>query len=157
MAIKPLHHYEALLRWTGAAKGPVRGYKDYSREYEVQLAGKPLLRGSADPSFLGDPELVNPEDMLLAALSACHMLSFFAECAFAKVEVHDYEDNASGTMVFEGRGGQFTDVLLRPNALLSNCDEARALELHERAHKSCFIARSVNFPVRHEAVSRFRA
>lgn len=157
MAIKPLHHYEAVLRWTGAGKGPVRGYKDYSRDYEVQIPGKPLLTGSADPSFLGDPALINPEDMLLAALSACHMLSFFAECAFAKVVVHEYEDSASGTMQFEGRGGQFTDVLLRPNALLSNCDEAKALELHERAHKNCFIARSVNFPVRHAAVSRLVA
>lgn len=146
------HRYEAKLTWSGADQGPVREYAGYAREYRVEIPGKPALRGSADPGFRGDPALHNPEDLLVAALSACHMLTYLALCARAKVEVLAYEDEASGTMVLEGAGGRFSEVVLRPRVTVapgSDLDRARAL--HEGAHDNCFIARSVNFPVRHEA------
>lgn len=145
------HTYAAKLTWTGAAHGPVRDYAGYSREYTVEVAGKPALRGTADPMFKGDASLHNPEDLLLAALSGCHMLTYLALCARAKIEVVGYEDDASGTMVMESGGGRFTEVTLRPRVSVapgSDLDKARAL--HEAAHRDCFIASSVNFPVRHE-------
>lgn len=149
------HHYAAHLTWTGAARGPTKDYASYSREYVVRIEGKSDLIGSSDPLFRGDPKLHNPEDWLLAALSACHMLTYFAICARKGIQVVAYEDGASGTMALEGGGGHFTEVVLRPKVTLAAGSDARAAEaLHEEAHKNCFIAASVNFPVRHEAETR---
>jgi organic hydroperoxide reductase OsmC/OhrA len=146
------HHYQVQVTWTGAAAGGTRGYAGYSREYRADFLGKPSITGSADPAFRGDPKLYNPEDMLVLALSACHMLSYLALAALEGLEVVAYEDSAGGTMQQEGRGGRFVEVTLRPRVTLApGADRARAEALHEEAHKACFIANSVNFPVRHEA------
>ncbi|MGE5766412.1 MAG: OsmC family protein, partial [Bacteroidota bacterium] len=103
-------------------------------------------------AFRGDPNLHNPEDMLVLALSSCHMLSYLALAALEGLEVVAYEDSAQGTMQQEGRGGRFTDVLLRPRVTVApGSDLSRAEALHDEAHRTCFIANSVNFPVRHEA------
>ena len=116
------------------------------------MDGKPTLRGSSDPLFRGDPALHNPEDLLVAALSSCHMLSYLAHAARAGLHVLAYEDDATGTMTFAGGGGRFTDVLLRPRVTIAaGADAALAEALHGRAHDDCFIAASCNFPVRHEA------
>jgi organic hydroperoxide reductase OsmC/OhrA len=146
------HHYDLKLRWTGAAMGPTASYAGYSREYRIEIAGKPPITGSADPTFRGDPALANPEDMLVAALSACHMLSYLAVCALGKIKVISYEDAASGTMSEIGpQRSAFTEVVLRPRVVISaDSDAAKAKALHDQAHKICFIANSVNFPVRHE-------
>lgn len=146
------HHYQVQVTWTGAAGGGTADYKSYSREYRADFPGKPSITGSADPTFRGDPKLHNPEDMLVLALSACHMLSYLALAALEGLEITSYEDDARGTMQQEGRGGRFTEVVLRPRVTLApGADRARAEALHEAAHKTCFIANSVNFPVRHEA------
>ena len=146
------HEYRARLRWTGAEGSPTASYASYSREYTVDFAGKPSLRASADPMFRGDPALHNPEDMLMAALSACHMLSYLAEAARAGLHVTAYEDDASGAMALEHGGGHFIEVTLRPRVTVApGSDLDLAMRLHERAHEACFIASSVNFPVRHEA------
>ena len=146
------HHYAAHLVWTGAEKGPTRDYASYSRDYVVRIEGKPELVGSSDPLFRGDPKRHNPEDWLMAALSACHMLTYLAICARSGLQVLSYEDAASGTMVLEGGGGHFTEVVLRPKVVLAaGADRAKAEAVHEEAHRHCFIAASVNFPVRHEA------
>ena len=146
------HHYDLKLRWTGAASGPTASYAGYSREYRIEIPGKPPITGSADPTFRGDPALANPEDMLVAALSACHMLSYLAVCALGKIKVISYEDAASGTMSEIGpQRSAFTEVVLRPRVVISaDSDAAKAKALHDQAHKICFIANSVNFPVRHE-------
>ena len=145
------HGYEARLTWTGAARGGTTSYDAYSREHVVEIAGKPPLRGSADPLFRGDPALHNPEDLLVAALSACHLLSYLALAARAGLHVVAYEDDARGTMEFAGGGGRFTEVVLRPRVTVAaGADEALALRLHDTAHAQCFIASSVSFPVRHE-------
>lgn len=147
------HHYEIQVTWTGAAAGGTRDYKTYSRAFRADFKDKPSIAGSADAAFRGDPALHNPEDMLVLALSACHMLSYLALAALEGLEVTAYEDSASGTMQQEGRGGRFTEVVLRPQVTVApGSDLARAKALHEEAHKTCFIANSVNFPVRHEAV-----
>jgi len=147
------HSYELALTWSGASKGPTADYASYSREYRIAFADKPPLVGSADPAFRGDPALHNPEELLLAALSACHMLSYLAVCALAKITVLSYEDSASGTMSeVAPQRSAFTDALLRPRVVIATgSDRAKAAALHDQAHKICFIANSVNFPVRHEA------
>jgi organic hydroperoxide reductase OsmC/OhrA len=146
------HHYEMQVTWTGATAGGTRDYKTYSREYRADFPGKPSVTGSADAAFRGDPNLHNPEDMLVLALSACHMLSYLALAALEGLEVTGYEDSARGTMQQEGRGGRFTEVVLRPRVTVApGSDPTRAEALHEEAHQTCFIANSVNFPVRHEA------
>jgi organic hydroperoxide reductase OsmC/OhrA len=145
------HSYTAHLLWTGAAKGPTLNYAGYSREYRAEIAGKTSLTGSADPGFKGDPALHNPEELLLVALSACHMLTYLAQAALKKVVVVAYEDAATGTMQVERGLGQFTEVVLHPVVTIAKgSDETLALSLHEAAHDGCFIARSVNFPVRYE-------
>ena len=146
------HHYSAHLVWTGAARGPTKDYASYSRDYVVKIAGKPDLVGSSDPLFRGDPQRHNPEDWLVAALSACHMLTYLAICVRKRIQVLAYEDEAGGTMVLEGGGGRFTEVVLRPKVtLVAGSDAAAAEALHDQAHHDCFVASSVNFPVRHEA------
>ena len=145
------HHYSSHLVWTGAAQGPTKDYASYARDYVVRIPGKPELTGSSDPLFRGDPKRHNPEDWLLAALSACHMLTYLALCARKGLQVLSYEDEAGGTMALEGGGGHFTEVVLRPKVTLAAGSNAQAATaLHEDAHKHCFIAASVNFPVRHE-------
>lgn len=147
------HRFAARLTWTGAAQGPVRDYDGYSREYRVEMDGKPPLIGSAAKPFRGDPGLHNPEDLLMASLSACHCLSYLALCARAGIVVLAYEDSATGTMAFDrtAKVMRFTEVVLHPVVHVapgSDLEKARAL--HEDAHHECFIANSVNFPVRNE-------
>ena len=152
MNVRP-HHFAARLRWTGAQRGPAVDYASYSRDYVVEIDGKPALRGSAAPHFRGDRTLHNPEDLLVAALSACHLLAYLATCTRAGIAVVAYDDDASGTMTLIDGKIRFRDVMLRPRVAIA--DPARtdeAMALHERAHAECFIANSVNFPVHHEAV-----
>ncbi len=152
MNIRP-HLYVAHVRWNGPAGGATTNYEEYDRGYVVEIPGKPVLEGSADPHFRGDRSRHNPEDLLVVALSACHMLSYLAECARAGIAVVAYDDAARGEMTLIDGKIRFREVLLRPRVTIA--DPARlekAVGLHERAHEECFIANSVNFPVRHEAV-----
>lgn len=150
-AAEQQHHFECRLVWTGAAKGGTKSYETYSRECRVDFVGKPSIRVTAAPAFRGDPAWVDPEDLLVASLSACHFLSYVALCARNGVEVIAYEDEASGTMSRFKRGFHFTDVLLKPRVTIAGgSDPEKALALHARAHQECFIANSVNFPVRNE-------
>lgn len=147
------HRFEARLVWTGAALGPTRDYESYSREWRVDIAGKPPLAGSAAVPFRGAADLHNPEDLLVAALASCHCLSYLALCARAGVLVVSYEDSATGTMAFDrtAKAMKFTEVTLRPIVrVASGSDLEAARRLHERAHHECFIASSVNFPVKNE-------
>ena len=147
------HRFAARLRWTGGASGPALDYATYSRDYVVEIDGKPSLRGSADAHFRGDGSLHNPEDLLVAALSACHLLSYLAQCSRAGIAVVAYDDDATGEMTLIDGKIRFREVMLRPRVAIT--DPARideAMALHERAHADCFIANSVNFPVRHDAI-----
>jgi organic hydroperoxide reductase OsmC/OhrA len=145
------HHYEVAVRWTGnTGKGTAR-YLEYGRDHDITAPGKPLLKGSADPAFLGQPDRWNPEDLLVASLSECHMLTYLALCARERIIVIAYEDNATGTMTeAPGNAGRMTEVVLAPVVTITDAAKAeRAAELHHDANKACFIANSVNFPVRH--------
>ena len=143
-----VHHFTAKLTWTGATKGTTSSYESYSRDYLIEVPGKPPLPGSADTVFRGDSSRHNPEDLLVMSLSACHMLTYLAEAARAGVLVVGYADEASGTMQLKDGKMRFTEVSLRPQVLIAKGgDPAQARRLHEKAHEHCFVANSVNFPV----------
>lgn len=147
------HEFTCTLRWTGAAAGPTLGYRSYSRDLSVEVPGKPPLAMSSAPPFLGDAAVHNPEDLLVAALSSCHCLSYLALAARGGVHVLDYQDTAHGVMEWADRTYRFTKVVLRPVVTVRHgTDMARAAALHEEAHATCFIARSVAFPVTNEPV-----
>ena len=152
------HTYRSTTVWTGAADGPTTDYKSFSRAYDLRMDGKPDLAGSADPGFRGDAARHNPEDLMVGALSACHMLWYLHLCAVKGVTVVAYEDAAEGTMVEAPGNGRFTEVVLRPVVTVTaDSDAGRARDLHGRAHDECFIANSVNFPVRCEPDIRVAA
>jgi len=158
------HAYGADVVWTGAGAVGTTGYSAYSRDHEVRIAGKPALLGSSDPAFRGDPTRFSPEELLVAAIAQCHMLWFLHLAAADGVVVVAYSDSARGAMEVEEAGhGQFTEVVLHPVVALAQdapgsegqpVDDAHLESLHRRAHENCFIARSVNFPVRCEPAVR---
>lgn len=144
------HHFRAVTTWTGARKGPVVDYASYSREYEVAVEGKPTVTGSAAGPFRGDESLPNPEDMLLASVSACHLLSYLALCARAGIQVLAYRDECTARMSPEGGPMRIVEATLHPVVTVAaGTDVEKAHQLHERANQECFIANSVRFAVRH--------
>jgi organic hydroperoxide reductase OsmC/OhrA len=145
------HAYAATLTWTGNQGTGTSHYAAYARDHEIAFPGKPALHASSDPSFRGDPKRYNPEELLVGALSSCHMLWYLHLCAVAGVVVEGYIDKAGGIMAMNPDGsGQFTSVTLRPEVTISKGDPEKARALHEKAAEMCFVARSVNFPVGHE-------
>ncbi len=144
------HRYAATVEWTGNTGTGTASYKSYERAHEIRIAGKPSIPGSSDPAFRGNPARYNPEDLLVASLSTCHMLWFLHLAAASKVVVTAYVDEASGIMIEEASGaGRFTEVALAPSVTIEGPVDAAKIEaLHHQAHQKCFIANSVNFPVR---------
>jgi len=148
-----VHRYVVTNRWTGNLGSGTSAYRAYSRNHELAGAAKSApIAGSSDPAFRGDPSRYNPEELLVGALSSCHMLALLHLCADAGIVVTGYSDQAEGEMAEHADGsGEFTRVILRPSMTIT--DPARipdAIALHHRAHELCFIARSVNFAVEHE-------
>ena len=143
------HRYTASVEWTGNTGTGTATYRSYERAHVIQITGKPPIPGSSDPAFLGDASRYNPEDLLVASLSTCHMLWFLHLAAVAKVVVTAYRDIASGTMAEDAAGGgRFTEVMLAPEVTVAGTVDPAAIEaLHHDAHGKCFIANSVNFPV----------
>jgi len=145
------HHFALALEWTGNRGTGTSDYKSYGREHVVTAEGKHPIEGSSDRVFRGNAERWNPEEMLIAALSQCHLLSYLHVAASHGIVVTAYTDGATGTMEQTGNGGgHFTSVTLRPVVTIAGGDAALALALHEEASEKCFIAASVNFPVLHE-------
>lgn len=147
------HFYPVTNVWTGNLGSGTSTYRAYSRNHELSGAGKGApIAGSSDPLFCGDPSRYNPEELLVGALSACHMLWVLHLCADAGIVVTGYTDEAMGEMdEHEDGSAEFNRVVLRPRMTLA--DPARAAEaiaMHHRAHQVCALARSVNFPVEHE-------
>ncbi|GLJ60487.1 peroxiredoxin [Microbacterium barkeri] len=146
------HHYALTATWTGNRGTGTSGYRDYDRSVSLRIEGKPEVLASADVAFRGDGARWNPEDLLLAALSECHLLSYLHACVVRGVVVTSYVDDAVGTMRQQGNGGRYESVTLRPRVTVADAsmvEDARAA--HDDAHEWCFIANSVNFPVHHEA------
>jgi organic hydroperoxide reductase OsmC/OhrA len=143
------HHYEMTIQWAGNTGEGTKTYRSYSRNFTLTAPGKPGIAGSSDAAFRGDASRYNPEDMLVGALSSCHMLSYLHLCAINNIVVVAYEDHATGTMEErEGGSGVFRHAQLNPKVTISaESDPDKAKELHHKAHELCFIANSVNFPV----------
>jgi len=142
------HAYDVRVAWTGRTTD----YRSYSRNHTVSTDGRPELRGSSDPTFRGDRDRWNPEQLLLAALAQCHMLAYLHVCVTEGVVVTGYVDEATGSMTSDRDGsGRFTEALLRPRVTVADASMVEAAErAHRRANELCFIANSVSFPVRHE-------
>jgi organic hydroperoxide reductase OsmC/OhrA len=143
-----IHSYNARIRWSaGTGEGTI-GYRSYSRDHTIGIDGKPEIGASSDPTFRGDAARYNPEELLVASLSSCHLLWYLHLCSVNGITVLDYLDEASGRMEESRGSAQFVNVELRPVVTIAaDGDRAKALALHHDAHRLCFIARSVNFPV----------
>lgn len=146
------HTYTTVVTWTGNLGTGTSGYRDYSRDHDVATDGRAVILGSSDPFFRGDPTRWNPELLLVAALSQCHMLWYLHLAADAKVVVTSYVDEAVGTLTESpGAAGRFTEVMLRPRVTVASPGMVAVAEgLHARAGELCYIAQSVNFPVHHQ-------
>ena len=146
------HHYTTNLIWTGNTGEGTANYRSYNRDHVLSASGKPAIPGSSDPSFRGNPQRYNPEELLVSSLSSCHMLWYLHLCAVNGVVVVDYKDEAVGTMVETADGGgYFNEVILRPVVTVADGGMSeKARSLHHDANKLCFIANSVKFLVRHE-------
>ncbi len=147
------HNYSIHISWTGNMGSGTSSYTSYERSHNISTANKINIECSSDPSFRGDASKYNPEELFLASISSCHMLWYLHLCSEAGVVVTKYIDQATATMTEEAGGaGQFTEVVLHPQ--VSVADSSMILlaeEQHQKANAMCFIARSLNFPVKHAA------
>lgn len=149
------HNYRVDLEWTGNRGNGTETYRSYGRDHILRAQGLPELLGTADPTFHGDRDRWNPEQLLLAALSQCHMLSYLHVAVTHGVVIEGYSDEASGSLrLNRDNSGEFTQAVLSPKVYLADESQRELADsLHEKANKVCFIARSVNFPVLHVPVS----
>lgn len=147
------HLFKLAINWTSSQNQEPSVKKFYNKSHKIKIEGKPVLDVSAAKAFKGDPELYNPEDLLLSSLVSCHMMSYLYVCSQNGIEVLEYSDNAEATLeVSQDGSGRFTEVRLYPKVTIANPDKIQeALELHTKANQLCFIANSCNFPVLHNA------
>ncbi len=147
------HHYSARINWTGNKGSGTSSYRNYERSYDIAIEGKPIIKASSDPAFLGDETKHNPEDLFLASISSCHMLWFLHLCAQAGVIVSSYHDDVIGTMEEEKDGkGRFVEVVLAPKVEVEYEEMIEQTDaLHKKANEMCFIANSCNFKIVHQA------
>jgi organic hydroperoxide reductase OsmC/OhrA len=143
------HVYEVSTEWTGNDGDGTKSYSSYRRDYRISAGAKPAISGSSDPAFRGDSSRYNPEELLVASLSSCHMLWYLHLCAIHGIAVSQYQDSARGVLQLNTDGsGQFGHVALQPKVTIARgADPVLAVALHQDAHNQCFIARSISFPV----------
>lgn len=145
------HRFACRTVWRGAMEDPPDP-KTWRRGHVIEIAGKPDLLGSTSSAFYGDDSRHNPEDLLVAALSSCHMLSFLSASARARLRIVAYEDRAEAVLSLVERRFRFTEAILRPRITVAReADLAKAREMNELARSICFVSNAVNFPVRDEA------
>jgi organic hydroperoxide reductase OsmC/OhrA len=146
------HHYSVGITWTGNRGPGTTDYRAYDRSHTISVTGKGEISASSDTPFMGDSTKYNPEDLLVASLSSCHMLWYLHLCADAGIIVTDYTDKADGVMLqTSAGGGHFAEVTLHPVVTITDAAMTdKAIALHNKAHEMCFIANSCNFPVKHE-------
>lgn len=148
-----LHTFEVDLSWEKKQLQPNSDNKIYTKNHIIKIVGKPELAVSAAKSFKGDPDLYNPEDLLLSSLVSCHMMSYLYVCAQHKIEILSYSDQAKAILeTYPNGSGKIIEVILNPVVLLKDASQINnAINLHVEANKLCFIANSCNFPVKHIA------
>jgi len=152
------HHYKLTVQWTGNSGTGTSGYKDFERSHSILVDNKVEIAGSSDPAFRGDKTKHNPEELLLASVSSCHMLWYLHLCAVAGIIVTEYLDNATGIMSETANGGgRFTEITLNPAVTITDISMTeKANELHRKANELCFVANSLNFPVYHKPTCKIR-
>ncbi|GAB0156688.1 OsmC family protein [Chryseobacterium sp. Alg-005] len=152
------HHYKTTIQWTGNTGTGTSGYRNYERSHTISVENKAIIQGSSDPAFRGDTTKYNPEEMLLASLSSCHMLWYLHFCSEEGIIVTTYHDHATGIMIETDNGsGHFKEVTLNPEVIVTEESMVeKAKELHHKANEFCFIANSVNFPVKHIPTVSFK-
>lgn len=145
------HLFKAEVKWNSNQEDSTKRF--YSKSHKILIEGKQILSISAAKAFKGDPELYNPEDLLISSLVSCHMMSYLYVCSQNGIQVLEYSDNAEATLeVFPEGSGRFVEVKLNPKVTIANADQIQmALDLHQKANQLCFIANSCNFPVLHNA------
>ncbi len=145
-----LHHYKITTTWAGNGNTGTSNVRTYDRSHSVEIDDKPVLQLTTDNAAVGDKTKLNPEDLLVSAISSCHMLSYLYVCSLAGVVIMAYTDHATGTMIDHGHdGGHFQEVTLNPVVTIANASMIeQAIELHHEAHRVCYIAASVNFEVK---------
>ena len=153
------HDYTVHIQWTGNRGTGTSAYRAYERNWDLASPGKPVVHCSNDPLLGGNREKYNPEDLLLAALSSCHMLWYLHLCSDAGITVTRYEDDPIGHGEMEPSGkGRFLSAVLRPKITITrDSDREEAIRIHEDIHAYCFIARSVNFPLTYEPDVQFES
>lgn len=146
------HTYTSFVVWTGNSGEGTAHYRSYARTWDIAIPGKSVVHCSNDPLLGGDPGKMNPEDLLLSSLSACHMLWYLHLASDHGIVVTRYEDRPIGIGEVERSGaGRFVSATLRPKVTVhGDADLALAESLHHQVHQYCFIARSINFPVLYE-------
>jgi organic hydroperoxide reductase OsmC/OhrA len=147
------HLFKAKLNWTSIPEEVISTSKRYSRTHQITIEGKEILNISAAKAFKGDPNLYNPEDLLLSSLVSCHMMSYLYVCSQNGIDVVSYQDNAEATLeVSENGSGRFIEVRLYPKVVIQQKEKiTEALSLHAKANELCFIANSCNFKIIHFA------
>jgi organic hydroperoxide reductase OsmC/OhrA len=147
------HLFKAKLNWNSKRDSITANTRKFTKSHFIAIEGKELLQVSAAKAFKGDPELYNPEDLLLSSVVSCHMMSYLYVCAQNGIDIVSYQDQAEATLeVLENGSGRFIEVRLFPHVIVRNKEQiAEALLLHQEANKLCFIANSCNFPILHQA------
>ncbi|MFT5253217.1 MAG: organic hydroperoxide reductase OsmC/OhrA [Flavobacteriales bacterium] len=147
------HLFKAKLNWNAKRDSITSNTRNFTKSHFIAIEGKELLQVSAAKAFKGDPELYNPEDLLLSSVVSCHMMSYLYVCAQNGIDIVSYQDQAEATLeVLENGSGRFIEVRLFPHVIVRNKEQiAEALLLHQEANKLCFIANSCNFPILHQA------
>jgi organic hydroperoxide reductase OsmC/OhrA len=138
------HEFTGEVVWRKGGEGVARG------NHTVTFAGRPALEVSAAPQYQGDPTRLNPEELFLAAVASCQMLTYLALAPRTNVDVLSYEDRPTATLAIVDRKMRIQAVLLRPRITIGSQDESAALDLVEKAHEGCFVANSVSCEVRVE-------
>jgi organic hydroperoxide reductase OsmC/OhrA len=148
-----VERYVATVRWTGNLGEGTRDYRGYSRDNVVEIPSKPPLALTSGLSPRSDPHRQNPEELLVAALASCHLLWYLHLCSENGVVVSEYSDTAEGRLELDrDQGGRFVEATLHPHVTILEGELDVARRLHEEAHRRCFIANSMNFPVKLEPV-----
>lgn len=146
------HKYTLTLKWTGNTGTGTSGYRDYERSHSILVDNKSMIAASSDPAFRGDKTKHNPEELLLASVSSCHMLWYLHLCSEAGIIITDYADHPTGIMLENESGaGRFLEITLYPRVTITDGSmQEKANKLHKKANEMCFVANSLNFPVHHK-------
>ncbi len=147
------HHFRIRLEWPADPAQTAHPDANFSRNAILSVDGKAVVEASAPTVFGGDASRFNPEELLIMSLADCHMLTYLAIASKRGLQVLHYADAAEGTLAIGefGTAGKMSmqEVVLHPRVLVAkgtNLEEAK--RMHEKAHANCFVANSVNFPVR---------